>query len=114
VLEAGSSIQVRNPKDTKLTLTKVSIPAEFYLNQNFPNPFNPLTTILFGLPEKQKVTVKVFDVLGREVSTILDNMEEKAGNHRIEWDAAKYSTGVYFLRLQAGPYTDVKKMMLIK
>ena len=89
------------------------IPNEFALLQNYPNPFNPLTTIKFLLPSRKFVTLKVFDALGREVATLL-NEDKNAGVFAIEWNAIELSSGFYFYRLQAGDFVETKKMLLMK
>ena len=89
------------------------MPKEFALSQNYPNPFNPTTTIEFALPQDSKIKLTVFDILGREVVTLVDeNME--AGYHNVTFDAARYASGVYFYRLKAGDHIFQEKMMLIK
>jgi hypothetical protein len=90
-----------------------NIPARFFVGQNFPNPFNPSTTISFGLPKQAFVTVKVYDILGKDVATIHAG-ELKAGVHEVNFDASHLSTGIYFYRVQAGTSVDVKRMMLLK
>ena len=90
-----------------------SIPGEYALEQNYPNPFNPTTVIQYTLPEASVVTLKVFDVLGREVS-ILVHGRQSAGNYNIPFDARALPTGVYFYRLTAGGFSDTKKLMLVK
>jgi len=89
------------------------IPEEFALWQNYPNPFNPSTTIRFSLPQRSHVTLKVFDVLGREVATLVDR-ELSAGEHAVVFDAKALSSGVYFYRLQAGNFVEQKKMVVVK
>lgn len=89
------------------------IPEMFYLDQNYPNPFNPSTSISFSLPEKSLVTLRVYNILGREIN-VLHNNKLNAGNHKIIWDASGYPTGVYFYRMEAGSYTESKKMLLVK
>lgn len=88
----------------------------FNLEQNFPNPFNPSTTITFTLEKSALVSLKVFDVNGREVSTLINNKNYGIGNYTMEFDAAKYNlqSGVYFYKLEANGINEVKKMMLIK
>ena len=85
----------------------------FNLNQNFPNPFNPTTTIKYQIPEISFVTLKVYDVLGNEVA-ILVNDEKPTGTYELNWNAANLPSGVYFYRLQAGNFVDTKKMVLLK
>jgi len=93
--------------------TKSDIPTIFSLSQNYPNPFNPTTTISFALPTRSYVSLKIFDMLGREVSTIVQG-ELQAGAYTRRWNAAGMASGVYFYRLQAGIYADAKKLMLLK
>jgi hypothetical protein len=90
-----------------------NIPIVFKLTQNYPNPFNPSTTIKYSIPELSRVTLKVFNVLGEEVTTLV-NEEEIAGNYSIEFNASSLPSGVYFYRLQAGDFTSVRKMILLK
>jgi hypothetical protein len=88
-------------------------PTNFELSQNYPNPFNPSTTISFSLPNTSKVTLKVFDILGNEITTLVDDQVD-AGNHSIEFNAAGLSSGIYFYRIQAGNFTETRKMNLLK
>jgi hypothetical protein len=85
----------------------------FELAQNYPNPFNPSTTISFSLPSGSFVTLKVFDVMGREVSTIASE-ELQAGYHSRQWNAPQFPSGIYFYRLQAGSYTETKRLVLLR
>jgi hypothetical protein len=85
----------------------------FTLVQNYPNPFNPSTTIQFSIPQSSKVTLKIFDILGREVSTLI-NENKSAGNYWVNFDASGLASGMYIYRLTAGDYTASKKMMLLK
>ncbi|MBT8387935.1 MAG: T9SS type A sorting domain-containing protein, partial [Ignavibacteria bacterium] len=86
---------------------------EFILCQNYPNPFNSTTTINYGLTEKTSVKLKVFDVIGNEMETII-NSEQDAGYHKIEYYTSRMSSGVYFYNLQAGSFVETKKMILLK
>ncbi len=88
-------------------------PFRFELAQNFPNPFNPKTIINYELRITSYVQIKVFDALGREVVTLV-NSKIESGNHEVEFDGSNFSSGVYFYKLQAGEFTDTKKMVLIK
>jgi photosystem II stability/assembly factor-like uncharacterized protein len=85
----------------------------FFLNQNYPNPFNPSTTISFTIPSRSLVTLKVFDLLGKEVTTIFSK-EISAGNHSTQWNASNIASGVYFYRLQSGSFVDIKKLLLLR
>ncbi|MFZ1977891.1 MAG: T9SS type A sorting domain-containing protein [Bacteroidota bacterium] len=86
---------------------------DFKLSQNYPNPFNPSTTIAFTLPSRSFVTLKIFDILGREMATIVSE-ELAAGNYTRQWNAANLSSGVYFYRLQTGSSAQTKKLILLK
>lgn len=90
-----------------------NIPEKFRLSQNFPNPFNPSTTISFALPEASNVQLTVYDMLGKVVS-VLVNQQLDAGTHNISYSNSTLSSGVYFYELKAGNFRDVKKMNLIK
>ncbi len=89
------------------------LPSNYYLGQNYPNPFNPSTVINWQLPVSSFVTLKIYDILGREVVTLV-NEEKPAGNYEVEFNAANLPSGVYFYQLQAGDYVNTKKMILIK
>lgn len=85
----------------------------FVLDQNYPNPFNPTTTIKFSVPNFQFVTLKVYDILGREISTLV-NEEKLPGNYEVEFNGSNLSSGIYFYRLSAGAYSQTKKLVLLK
>lgn len=89
------------------------MPAEYRLEQNCPNPFNASTTIQFALPKHSAVTLKLFDLLGREVAILMDE-ELQAGEYKVVFDARGLSTGVYFYRLQTEEFRQTKKLMLLK
>jgi hypothetical protein len=89
------------------------VPDEYLLEQNYPNPFNPSTSIKYQMPENGFVTIKVYDMLGNEVATLVNEIQE-AGNHSVEFDAATVSSGIYFYIMQAGNFTQTKKMTLLK
>ena len=90
-----------------------ALPRTYALYQNYPNPFNPSTVISYQLPSNAFVVLKVFDVLGREVETLVDQ-RESAGNHSVTFNASSLPSGVYLYRLQAGVYHDTKKLLLLK
>ena len=92
---------------------KNSAPKEFQLMQNYPNPFNPTTTIIFDLPKQSHVTIKIYNILGQEVETLI-NETKKPGSYQLNFNAASLASGVYIYRIQAGDFTSTKKMMLIK
>jgi hypothetical protein len=89
------------------------LPAAFELGQNYPNPFNPTTTLSYSLPAKGFVELKVYNLLGQEVSTLV-NDEKSAGTHRVTWSAQNMSSGVYFYRISVGRYSKENKMILLK
>lgn len=88
-------------------------PTRFSLKQNYPNPFNPTTSIQFTLSSKEFVTLKIFNLLGKEIATLV-NEERQVGNHRIDFNASDLSSGIYYYRIVAGKFSDTKKMVLIK
>jgi ligand-binding sensor domain-containing protein len=93
--------------------TNNTTPKEFLLNQNYPNPFNPTTKIRYQIPKSGFVSLKVYDLLGREVSTLV-NEEKSTGNHGVEFDGSDLTSGIYFYSIQVEGYTEFKKMILIK
>lgn len=97
-----------------LTLKENNLPKEFALYQNFPNPFNPVTLIKYDLPKDVNVTIKIYDLLGREVATLVNNELKKAGRYELNWNAGNYASGVFFYRIEAGSYVNSKKMVIIK
>ena len=89
------------------------IPTKFDLSQNYPNPFNPSTSIKFDIPKEVKVSLKIYDALGSEVATIVDEKLEP-GYYKYKWNAKRFASGVYFYRLTAGSFINTKKLMLLK
>jgi hypothetical protein len=89
------------------------IAQKYYLNQNYPNPFNPNTTIQFSIPHQDFVSLKIFNILGQEVVTLLSH-NIPAGSHSVNWDASRCASGVYFYRLQVGSFCEIKKLLLLK
>jgi len=90
-----------------------NLPLEFSLEQNYPNPFNPATTINFSIPQSSRVTLKIYDILGREVSTLI-NDTRNAGNYEVNFDASNLASGMYIYTINADNFTSSKKMMLLK
>jgi len=88
-------------------------PVRFSLEQNYPNPFNPTTTIKYQIPELSFLTIKVYDVVGNEI-TALVNEEKQIGSYEVNFDATGIPSGVYFYRLQAEDFAETKKMVLIR
>ena len=105
-VEGGLPVAVRENQG-------MTVPNGFALDQNYPNPFNPATTIDFHLAATSLVSLRVFDVLGREVAT-LANEREPAGSYHVQWNATGFSTGIYFYQLSAGTFVHTKKMLLLK
>ena len=89
------------------------MPREFVLRQNFPNPFNPTTRIRYELPATERVELVVYDLLGRNVMTLVDGIQD-AGYYDIRFTAQNLSSGIYFYRISAGAFHDVLKMVIIK
>jgi hypothetical protein len=98
---------------TNVEPISIDMPSTYLLQQNYPNPFNPSTTILFSIPTSEFVTLKVYDLLGREIATLV-NENLSAGSYSYKFDASNLTSGVYFYKLQAGKYSETKKMLLSK
>ena len=95
------------------SVNPVNAPLQFQLSNNYPNPFNPSTTFSFQVAQKSHVSLKIYDIIGREVATIFSG-ELEAGKYTRQWNAASFASGVYFYRLQAGSFVAVKKLILLK
>ncbi len=91
-----------------------NVPTKYYLSQNFPNPFNPVTTIRFGIRSEAPVTLKIYDILGREVAILINHTRMKAGEYDVEFDASALASGTYIYKLTAGSVSVSKKMSLLK
>jgi hypothetical protein len=91
----------------------ISSPNEFSLEQNYPNPFNPSTTIRFSIPTAASVQLKVYNILGNEIATIV-NRKMPAGKYNVEYDASNHPSGIYFYTLTTNDFSETKKMTLIK
>jgi hypothetical protein len=89
------------------------LPQVFTLEQNFPNPFNPSTMINYQLPMTNEVDLSIYNLLGQKVATLVSE-KQQAGHHQVEWDASGFASGVYYYRIQAGEFVDVKKMILLR
>jgi 1,4-alpha-glucan branching enzyme len=112
-----TSVKLSAP-DTSATVTGVinegtAIVRNFSLSQNYPNPFNPSTVIQYQIPQPGKVTLKIYDMLGREIRTLVNEFQQN-GSHSITFDASHLSSGVYFYRIQSGSFIETKKMLLLK
>ena len=93
--------------------TASGLPSEYKLEQNFPNPFNPTTNIRYSIIKTTKVVLKIFDILGREVQTLV-NSEQAPGQYIVKFDAQNLASGIYFYQINAGNFTATKKLMLLK
>ncbi len=118
---AGNSVDVigqgfwylQNTTLTGVNSRLTGVAKEFMLYQNYPNPFNPTTVISYQLSAVSNVTFKVYDILGREVATLV-NEKQSAGNHSVTFDGSRLASGVYLYRLEAGSFVSVKKLLLLK
>jgi hypothetical protein len=89
------------------------IPGTFSLSQNYPNPFNPATKIRYSIPQSSNVVIKVFDILGNEIETLV-NEEKPTGEYEVDFNAGNLTSGIYFYKLQAGSFVQTKKMILLR
>ncbi len=105
--------QYQNVSAIGIQQVSQNIPKSFSLEQNYPNPFNPMTNVKFQMPNSGFVKLTVFDVLGREVSTLV-NEQLQAGVYEVNWDAGNHPSGVYFYRMETSAYTETKKMLMVK
>ncbi|HPN37286.1 MAG TPA: T9SS type A sorting domain-containing protein, partial [Melioribacteraceae bacterium] len=97
----------------EISVEVTSLLNDFALEQNYPNPFNPSTIISFTLPNKEFVKLSIFNIIGEEVATLINN-ELEAGWYRHEFNASSLSSGIYFYTLQAGKFSETKKMILVR
>ncbi len=109
VAESGGHLEPRFER----VISTGTLPTEYSLKQNYPNPFNPTTTIIYSLPEASDVRLDIYNILGQNVATLVDEYRQ-AGTHEVTWNANGIASGVYFYRLTAGEYTDTKRMLLLK
>ena len=126
-VDTDASTQLSNPLNYRLkqidtdgsfeyseTITvELGLPTEYSLKQNYPNPFNPSTIITYQIPKEGFVTLKVYDVLGREVATLV-NENKQAGKYSLEFSSKQLSSGTYFYRLTSGEFTEIIKMILLR
>jgi hypothetical protein len=90
-----------------------TLPTVYALEQNYPNPFNPATVITYALPKQSPVTLKIYDVVGRVVATLIDETQQP-GTYRLRFDASGLASGVYLYRMMAGSFVDTKKLILLR
>jgi hypothetical protein len=114
---SGVDVQAANLNDLHLSehdgIRGSMIPSDYFLNQSYPNPFNSVTRIDYGLPERSHVDLEIFDVTGRRISILVNGYQE-AGYHSLTWDSGSEPSGIYFYRLKAGEYAQSKKMTVVK
>ena len=111
---AGQSVWRRSLADiTGINQISLIVPSSYSLSQNYPNPFNPVTNLEFGISDLGFVSLIVYDILGKEVATLV-NEKLNPGKYKVEFDGSALPSGVYFYRITAGEFTDTKRMMLIK
>jgi photosystem II stability/assembly factor-like uncharacterized protein len=111
--EGGTILHTTNGGITSVSPDNSNLIGPFLLSQNYPNPFNPVTTISYTLPKASHVRLKIYNVLGEEVASLVDEFKQP-GTFSADFDGANFSSGMYFYRLTAGEFTEVKKMMLVK
>ena len=109
----GWGLRFNNDNITGINSVSQVNPDKYELFQNYPNPFNPTTTIKYSISSNTAVKMRIYDVLGKEVATLV-NQVQTAGTYKVDFDASKLSSGVYFYKLEAGQFTEVKKMTLLK
>jgi photosystem II stability/assembly factor-like uncharacterized protein len=97
----------------RVTNISTEIPSSFSLSQNYPNPFNPSTMIKFDIPKSSFVKIKVFDITGKEIETLV-NEQLQPGTYETDWNASSFSSGVYFYKITAESYTETKRMLIVK
>ena len=109
---SAAKIEIFYKSITDVNPTKVIV-NKFRLSQNYPNPFNPTTTIRYAIPQKSNITIKVYDILGKEITTLV-NEEKSIGNHEVNFNGTNLSSGIYFYRMTSGSFTETKKLILFK
>jgi hypothetical protein len=113
-IEDGKELVITDQAVSKIIVSgSESIPTEFSLNQNYPNPFNPSTRISYSLPASSDVTLKIFNSLGEEVATLV-NQKQEAGRYELNFNSTGLASGMYLYKIQAGSFTQTKKMILMK
>lgn len=120
-LDGGTSLGNTNnalteaiiPVEKQISKNKTELKSNYALSSNYPNPFNPTTTIIYSLPDKQDVKLKVYDPFGREIVELVNGVKAE-GKHSVELDGSNLASGVYYYAITAGNYTETKKLMLIK
>jgi hypothetical protein len=106
-------LQVQSVTTDVPAVSDLQLPAAFRLDQNYPNPFNPTTQIEYRIADRELVTLKVFNMLGQEIATLV-NQEMNPGIYRATWDGSGFSSGIYYCRMQAGSYSEIRKLVLLR
>jgi len=109
----SNGVQIYTDVITGVVNTSTEIPKEYSISQNYPNPFNPTTKINFALPKSGFVSLKIYDLLGREVASLVNEVKS-AGQYTADFNASQFTSGIYFYKIEANGFSQVKKMMLIK
>ena len=113
IIDKRPKLDITYNGDVSIEPVTSGIPADYKLSQNFPNPFNPSTTIKFDIPESSHATLKIFDEMGKEISSLVnDNLNP--GSYEVKWDGSNFSSGAYFVRFESGNNVITKRIMLIK
>lgn len=107
------TVEGKGEQSTSVEMNNQKIPSRYSLGNNYPNPFNPSTTITYGLPKEEFVTIKVYNLIGQEVATVFEG-KKNAGSHSVSFNAYGLNSGVYFYKIQAGNFSQVKRMVLVK
>ena len=108
-----AQVNGRHYTPTSIAEHPINVPTNYSLGQNYPNPFNSTTIINYSIPSRSFVTLRIYDFLGRYISTLV-NIEKSPGNYKVEWNAEYCSSGLYFCRLQSGTFTATQKILLLK
>ena len=97
----------------EMDIEELPIPTEYTLHPAYPNPFNPITTITYSIPEPTDVTIRVYDILGKQIAELINDYIP-SGNHQVRWNADNKSTGVYFIKMSTHTFTQTQKVILVK
>jgi len=125
-LKKGNNVEIKSSSETKEYILFIGdekyisekkknlLPRDYVLYQNYPNPFNPTTKIMFALPQPGKVSIKIYNILGENVTDLIKNRFYEEGYHEVEFNGKRLSSGVYIYRLTSGEYSSSKKMLMLK
>lgn len=113
ISDYSNNLSARTEKGTLVVQNHQTVPVMYFLNHNYPNPFNPVTNIKFGITGRAFVKLKIFNSLGREIETLI-GQNLPAGTYEVTWDAKNHTSGVYFYSIETNSFTEIKKMILIK